>query len=164
MHQSAIPKTMTAKPPSTRNAPFMFPFIEFWSRVVKFAMLRSASFRRKPESRLRGALDPGSGPGRRGKRPMKFTFTPLEIPDLIEIQHERAGDARGFFSETFRKDVFERHGLPPFVQENHSRSTKGVLRGLHYQNPPKAQGKLVRCARGTILDVAVDIRRNSPHF
>ena len=95
---------------------------------------------------------------------MKFTFTALEIPDIIEIEHERAGDARGFFSETFRRDVFEKAGLPSFVQENHSRSTQGVLRGLHYQNPPKAQGKLVRCARGAIFDVAVDLRRQSPHF
>jgi len=95
---------------------------------------------------------------------MKFTFTPLEIPDVIEIEHERAGDARGFFSETFRRDVFEQHGLPVFVQENHSRSTRGVLRGLHFQNPPKAQGKLVRCMSGTIFDVAVDIRRGSRTF
>lgn len=95
---------------------------------------------------------------------MKFTFTPLEIPGVVEIEHGRAGDDRGFFSETLRRDVFEENGMPPFVQENHSRSSKGVLRGLHYQNPPKAQGKLVRCVRGTIFDVAVDIRKQSPHF
>jgi len=95
---------------------------------------------------------------------MKFIFKRLEIPDVIEIEHERAGDSRGFFSETWRQDVFEKEGLPHFVQENHSRSQKGVLRGLHFQRLPKAQGKLVRCLRGSIFDVAVDLRRSSAHF
>src|ERR1700733_6768746 len=89
---------------------------------------------------------------------MKFTFTPLEIPDVIEIEHGRAGDSRGYFSETWRQEDFTKAGLPAFVQENHSRSVKGVLRGLHYQRLPKAQGKLVRCLRGSIFDVAIDLR------
>jgi len=95
---------------------------------------------------------------------MKFIFTRLEIPDVIEIEHERLGDARGFFSETWRRDIFEEHGLPSFVQENHSRSVRGVLRGLHYQRLPKAQGKLIRCLRGTIFDVGVDLRKSSRTF
>jgi len=90
----------------------------------------------------------------------------LQIPDILLLSSQRHGDERGFFSEVFRVDVFERLGVTaPFVQDNHVRSAqRGVLRGLHYQTPPHAQGKLVRCARGAILDVAVDIRRGSPTF
>ena len=90
----------------------------------------------------------------------------LQIPDLLLLSSQRHGDERGFFSEVFRVDVFERLGVTaPFVQDNHVRSAqRGVLRGLHYQTPPHAQGKLVRCARGAILDVAVDIRRGSSTF
>lgn len=95
---------------------------------------------------------------------MKFTFTPTDIPDVLVIEHEAAGDARGFFAETFRENVFREAGLPPFLQENQSRSAAGILRGLHAQRDPHAQGKLVRCARGRILDVAVDVRRGSPHY
>ena len=74
------------------------------------------------------------------------------------------GDARGWFMETFNAATFREHGLPDaFAQDNHSYSTAGVVRGLHYQLE-QPQGKLVRCTRGRILDVAVDIRRNSPHF
>ena len=73
-------------------------------------------------------------------------------------------DDRGFFLESYRVDRFRAAGIPDvFVQDNHSRSQRGVLRGLHYQEP-NAQGKLVRCPRGAIFDVAVDIRRGSPHF
>jgi dTDP-4-dehydrorhamnose 3,5-epimerase len=90
----------------------------------------------------------------------------LEIPDIWLITPKKHGDARGFFSETFRADEFAKHGpTTPFIQDNHVRSTqKGVLRGLHFQTPPHAQGKLVRCTRGSILDVAVDIRTGSPTY
>lgn len=88
------------------------------------------------------------------------------IPEVKLIQPVRHGDARGFFSEVYREDVLRRHGIDlHFVQENHSYSAaNGVLRGLHFQTPPAAQAKLVRCARGAIYDVAVDIRRGSPTF
>lgn len=95
---------------------------------------------------------------------MEFAFASLDIPGLLEIEHQRAGDGRGFFAETFREGVFARAGIPPLVQENHSRSGRGVVRGLHYQLNPKAQGKLVRCSRGAILDVAVDLRKASPAY
>jgi dTDP-4-dehydrorhamnose 3,5-epimerase len=74
------------------------------------------------------------------------------------------GDERGFFSETWREDSWSAHGVPSaFVQDNHSRSRRGVLRGLHYQIQ-HAQGKLVRVAEGEVFDVAVDLRRRSPTF
>ena len=96
---------------------------------------------------------------------MEFTFTPLAIPDVIEVRHGFAGDHRGFFAETYRENAFTEGGIRVrFVQENHSRSAAGILRGLHYQLLPRAQGKLVRCLRGRIWDVAVDIREGSPTF
>lgn len=95
---------------------------------------------------------------------MSFDFIPQSIPEVILVKGPRFGDQRGFFSETFRAEAFEQVGVPPLVQHNHSRSPKGVLRGLHYQLEPKALGKMVRCARGAILDVAVDIRKGSPHY
>ena len=96
---------------------------------------------------------------------MDFKFTPLAIPDVIEVLHGAAGDDRGFFAETFRENVFREAGIAArFVQENHSRSGAGTLRGLHYQLEPHPQGKLVRCVRGKIWDVAVDIRRDSPYY
>jgi dTDP-4-dehydrorhamnose 3,5-epimerase len=90
----------------------------------------------------------------------------LAIPDVLLVTPTRRGDERGFFSEVFRSDVLQAHGVAgPFVQDNHVVSReRGVLRGLHFQVPPRAQGKLVRCARGAVLDVAVDIRRGSPTF
>lgn len=90
----------------------------------------------------------------------------LEIPDILLVKPTKHGDQRGFFSETFRADVFASHGIEAaFVQDNHVHSQqKGVLRGLHFQTPPHAQGKLVRCMRGAILDVAVDIRVGSPTY
>jgi dTDP-4-dehydrorhamnose 3,5-epimerase len=93
-------------------------------------------------------------------------FERLEIPDLVLITPRRHGDSRGFFSETFRVDSFAMQGLQlNFVQDNHVYSTqKGVLRGLHFQTPPRAQGKLVRCTRGSIFDVGVDIRAGSPTY
>ena len=92
--------------------------------------------------------------------------TPTAIPDVLLIEPKVFGDARGFFYESFNQQAFDdalgRHVT--FVQDNHSRSTKGVLRGLHYQADPHAQGKLVRVVLGAVFDVAVDIRRDSPTF
>lgn len=90
----------------------------------------------------------------------------LAIPDVILFTPKVFGDDRGFFFESFKQSTFEAlAGLRrQFVQENHSKSKKGVLRGLHYQLPPKAQGKLVRVVQGEVFDVAVDIRRSSPTF
>ena len=93
-------------------------------------------------------------------------FQRLAIPDVILVTPQRFGDARGFFSETFRENVFEENGITgPFVQDNHAYSAEaGVLRGLHFQRAPKAQAKLIRCTHGAIFDVAVDIRDGSPSF
>jgi dTDP-4-dehydrorhamnose 3,5-epimerase len=90
----------------------------------------------------------------------------LRIPDVVLFTPKRDGDARGFFSETFRQDVFDAAvGPSTFVQDNHSYSSEaGVVRGLHFQRPPSAQGKLVRVVRGAVLDVAVDIRLGSPTY
>ena len=91
--------------------------------------------------------------------------TPLpEHPDVLLIRLQTHGDARGFFVERWRADVGAALGLPPFVQLNHSRSGRGTLRGLHYQAPPHAQGKLVGVVRGRIFDAIVDLRRGSPGF
>jgi dTDP-4-dehydrorhamnose 3,5-epimerase len=91
--------------------------------------------------------------------------TPTAIPDLLIIEPKVFGDARGFFFESFNQKAFnEATGLDVnFVQDNHSRSAKGVLRGLHYQ-VQQPQGKLVRVVRGRVLDVAVDVRKGSPTF
>ncbi|MFV3382756.1 dTDP-4-dehydrorhamnose 3,5-epimerase [Pseudomonas sp. NY15354] len=91
---------------------------------------------------------------------------PLAIPDVILFTPKVFGDERGFFFESFNARIFnEVTGRQyDFVQDNHSRSVKGVLRGLHYQLPPHAQGKLVRVVQGEVFDVAVDIRRSSPTF
>ncbi len=90
----------------------------------------------------------------------------LAIPDVILFEPNVFGDERGFFFESFNARVFEQAtGMAPkFVQDNHSRSQFGVLRGLHYQLPPHPQGKLVRVVDGEVFDVAVDIRRSSPTF
>ena len=92
--------------------------------------------------------------------------TRLAIPDVVLLEPQVFGDARGFFYESFNAQKF--HDVTgvraEFVQDNHSRSVQGVLRGLHYQLPPKAQGKLVRATVGEVFDVAVDIRRGSPTF
>ena len=95
---------------------------------------------------------------------MKFERT--EIPDVIIIEPQVHGDDRGYFVETFRKDKLEKFlGFNlNFVQDNESKSSKGVLRGLHYQLGLSAQTKLVRVIKGRVLDVAVDIRKNSPTF
>jgi dTDP-4-dehydrorhamnose 3,5-epimerase len=90
----------------------------------------------------------------------------LALPDVLEILPPKFGDDRGFFSEVWSARAFAEHGLRmDFVQDNHSYSAEaGVLRGLHYQEPPFAQVKLVRVIRGSIFDVAVDIREGSPTF
>lgn len=92
--------------------------------------------------------------------------TPTAIPGVLILEPRVFGDERGFFLESFNQRAFnEATGLDlQFVQDNHSRSAKGVLRGLHYQLPPHEQGKLVRVVRGSVFDVAVDIRRDSPTF
>ena len=88
------------------------------------------------------------------------------IPDVLIFEPKVFGDDRGFFFESFNHKLFEEAvGYPvSFVQDNHSKSSKGVLRGLHYQLSPHAQGKLVRCVVGEVFDVAVDIRKSSPTF
>ncbi|GAB4402294.1 MAG: dTDP-4-dehydrorhamnose 3,5-epimerase [Anaerolineales bacterium] len=91
-------------------------------------------------------------------------FIPTQIPDIILIKPKVYEDPRGYFMETYRVDRFSAGGIPQsFVQENQSRSQKGVLRGLHYQIQ-QAQGKLVRVIAGEVFDIAVDIRRSSPTF
>ena len=93
-------------------------------------------------------------------------FIPQSIPDVWIIEPEVHGDERGYFVETFRQDKFEDAlGYKVnFIQDNESKSSKGVLRGLHFQLPPHAQSKLVRVIEGAVLDVAVDIRKGSPTF
>lgn len=92
--------------------------------------------------------------------------TRLSIPDVILLEPVVHGDDRGFFYESFNKSLFDKatNLRTEFVQDNHSKSTQGVLRGLHYQVPPAAQGKLVRVVQGEVFDVVVDIRKNSPTF
>ena len=96
---------------------------------------------------------------------MSFTFTSHpELPEIVIVEGKRFKDERGFFTESFRASEFEEHGIPPFVQENHSRSSPPCFRGLHYQLQPRAQGKLVYCVHGFIKDFVVDIRQGSPTF
>jgi len=94
---------------------------------------------------------------------MPFSFRKLAIPEVLLVEPNYVSDARGFFMETYKRSVFAAAGVDEiFVQENHSRSERGVLRGLHYQEEPYAQSKLIRVLSGEIFDVAVDIRPNSP--
>ena len=96
---------------------------------------------------------------------MPFEFEKQEIEDIILIKPRIFGDNRGFFMETYKKSDFVRNGIDiEFSQDNHSKSSKGVLRGLHYQQEPYGQAKIVRCSRGRIYDVAVDIRPDSETF
>jgi len=96
---------------------------------------------------------------------MPFTFKKLDIPEVILVEAKSFPDERGFFLESFKESVFIKNGInTKFVQDNISHSTKGVLRGLHYQKDPKAQAKLVTALRGEIFDVAVDIRKNSSTY
>lgn len=96
---------------------------------------------------------------------MPFVTTPTALPEVLILEPKVFGDERGFFFESFNQRDFQQiTGVDtPFVQDNHSRSSKGVLRGLHYQIR-QPQGKLVRVARGEVFDVAVDLRRSSPNF
>ena len=89
---------------------------------------------------------------------------PTQLDGLVLLAPAKHGDERGFFMETFRADTATEHGVPTqFVQDNHSRSRRGTIRGIHFQTHP-GQGKLVRVARGAVFDVAVDLRRGSPTF
>jgi dTDP-4-dehydrorhamnose 3,5-epimerase len=95
----------------------------------------------------------------------KFKFTNAPIPGMIIIEPKVFSDDRGFFMEFFNRDGFSELGFnEPLLQLNHSRSKKGVVRGLHYQIHPFPMGKLVKCVSGRIFDVGVDIRKGSPHF
>ncbi|WIV96544.1 dTDP-4-dehydrorhamnose 3,5-epimerase [Kinneretia aquatilis] len=93
-------------------------------------------------------------------------ITPTALPEVLILEPRVFGDARGFFTESWSEKVFNQAvgAAFHFVQDNHSRSARGVLRGLHFQLPPHAQGKLVRCVAGAVFDVAVDIRRSSANF
>ena len=96
---------------------------------------------------------------------MPFEFERQNIEDVILVKPKVFGDNRGFFMETYKKSDFVANGIDvEFTQDNHSKSTKGVLRGLHYQAKPYGQAKLVRCSKGRIYDGAVDIRKNSKTF
>jgi dTDP-4-dehydrorhamnose 3,5-epimerase len=93
-------------------------------------------------------------------------FIPQSIADVILIEPSVHGDGRGYFIETFRQDLLDKaigHTVD-FIQDNESKSAKGVLRGLHYQLPPYSQNKLVRVIKGNVLDIAVDVRASSPTF
>lgn len=96
---------------------------------------------------------------------MPFEFKRLENIGLILIKPKIFGDSRGSFAETYKREDFEEAGIKgEFVQENQSKSTHGILRGLHFQRKPYAQAKIVRCIRGVVYDVAVDLRKSSPTF
>ncbi len=96
---------------------------------------------------------------------MPFTFHPQSIPEAILVEPHKSADTRGFFMETYKRSEFMANGIPEaFVQDNYSHSVRGVLRGLHYQKAPQAQGKLVMVLQGEVYDVAVDIRPSSPTF
>ena len=95
---------------------------------------------------------------------MAITIEDTNIPEVKLIIGMRFHDARGFFAETYKESEYSEAGIPRFVQDNLSESSKGVIRGLHWQASPFAQGKLVSCLSGSILDVAVDIRKDSATF
>lgn len=96
---------------------------------------------------------------------MAFTFHPLAIRDVVLVRPQRHLDDRGYFKEVYRAADFAAAGISePFVQDNLTLSVRGVLRGLHYQLPPESQGKLVGVVRGSIYDVAVDLRRGGPTY
>jgi dTDP-4-dehydrorhamnose 3,5-epimerase len=99
-----------------------------------------------------------------GYHPRRLKIHETDLQGVVIIEPRVHGDERGWFMETFNTAAFAQHGLPTeFEQDNHSYSVRGVIRGLHYQLDPP-QGKLVRCTRGRVFDVAVDIRRGSPTF
>lgn len=94
-----------------------------------------------------------------------MNFIKTEIPEVVIIEPKIFGDHRGYFFESFNQEQFEENVVKTnFIQDNESKSSKGVLRGLHFQKPPFSQAKLVRCVKGKVLDVAVDIRVGSPTY
>ncbi len=96
---------------------------------------------------------------------MPFSFSTTPLPGLLIVEPRCFDDERGFFMETYKESEFRAAGIAEsFVQDNHSLSRRGVLRGLHFQSAPKAQGKLVRVLRGAVWDVAVDLRAGSPTY
>lgn len=96
---------------------------------------------------------------------MPFEFEKLDLEGVVLVKPRAFGDNRGFFMESYKKSEFVQNDIDcEFVQDNHSKSAKRVLRGLHYQLPPKAQAKLLRCVKGVIYDVAVDLRPDSKTF
>jgi dTDP-4-dehydrorhamnose 3,5-epimerase len=95
---------------------------------------------------------------------MPIEVVETTIPEIKIIRATRFHDERGFFTETYKESEYLEIGIPRFVQDNLSESSKGVIRGLHWQSSPFGQGKLVTCVSGSILDVAVDIRKNSETF
>lgn len=96
---------------------------------------------------------------------MPFEFEKLEIDGVVLVKPKLFGDNRGFFMESYKKSDFVKNVIDvEFVQDNHSKSLKGVLRGLHYQAKPRTQAKLVRCIKGKIFDVVVDLRKDSKTF
>jgi dTDP-4-dehydrorhamnose 3,5-epimerase len=96
---------------------------------------------------------------------MRISVTPTELSGVVIVEMSPIRDERGFFVESYHKEIYGEHGIGgEFVQDNHSRSVRGVVRGLHYQDLGAPQAKLVRCIRGAIFDVAVDLRAGSPTF
>lgn len=96
---------------------------------------------------------------------MEVTISPTELSGVLEVHTGRFDDDRGFFSESWSQEMWSRAGFhETFVQDNLSRSCRGTLRGLHYQLEPQGMGKLVRCLRGAVFDVAVDLRQGSPSY
>lgn len=96
---------------------------------------------------------------------MEIRVLPTALPEVVAIETAFVHDERGFFIETYHRQLYAEHGLDAvMVQDNHSRSQRGVLRGIHYQGPPAPMVKLVRCTHGALLDVAVDLRVGSPTF
>ncbi len=94
-----------------------------------------------------------------------MVFTKTDIPEVVIIEPKIFNDGRGYFFESFNLKQFEGNiGEITFIQDNESKSSRGVLRGLHFQRPPFAQAKLVRCIQGKVLDIAVDVRKNSPTY
>lgn len=95
---------------------------------------------------------------------MPYTFTPYKLPGLLIVEGKSFPDERGYFMESYRACDFMDSPIAPLLQDNLSRTHKGFVRGLHYQKKPSAIGKLIRCVRGRIWDVAVDIRQGSPTY
>ncbi|MCL5408443.1 MAG: dTDP-4-dehydrorhamnose 3,5-epimerase [Candidatus Omnitrophica bacterium] len=96
---------------------------------------------------------------------MPFEFIKMQIPEIILIVPKIFKDDRGFFMEIYKKSDFEKNGIKEeFIQDNYSYSIKGVLRGLHFQKEPYSQAKIIKCIKGEIFDVAVDIKKNSPTY